>query len=121
MPGPGETGTALGHVSTTYSANESPEVLQALAFWLHQKGMIINATKPDLSAGIIKFFNGQTPGTKFIETMRINEKGNVGIGTQDPSRKLHIESYIPNGEIGIWSISKPVFQQQCLHRTKFTS
>ena len=98
--GPGETGTALGHVSTTYTANESPEDIAGFGILASsENGMIISATKPDLSPGVIKFFNGQTPGTKFIETMRINEKGNVGIGTPNPSRKLHIESYIPDGEI----------------------
>ena len=98
--GPGETGTALGHVSTTYTANESPEDIAGFGILASsENGMIINATKPDLSPGVIKFFNGQTPGTKFIETMRISEKGNVGIGTQNPDRKLHIETYVNEGEI----------------------
>lgn len=98
--GPGETGTALGHVSTTYTANESPEDIAGFGILASSgNGMIINATKPDLSPGVIKFFNGQTYGTKFIETMRINEKGNVGIGTIDPSRKLHVETYVQEGEI----------------------
>ena len=87
--GPGETGTALGHVSTTYTANESPEDIAGFGILASsENGMIINATKPDLSPGVIKFFNGQTSGTKFIETMRINANGNVGIGTPNSNWKI---------------------------------
>jgi hypothetical protein len=98
--GIGEAGTSLGHVSTTYAANESPEDVAGFGILASSdKGMIISATKSDLSPGIIKFFNGQTAGTKFIETMRINGNGHVGIGTQNPDRKLHVESYVQDGEI----------------------
>ncbi len=87
--GPGETGTALGHASTTYMANESPEDVAGFGILASsENGMIINATKPDLSPGVIKFFNGQTSGTKFIETMRINSNGNVGIGTPNSHREI---------------------------------
>ncbi len=97
--GPGETGTALGHASTTYKANESPEDVAGFGILASsENGMIINATKPDLSPGVIKFFNGQMPGTKFIETMRINANGNVGIGTQDPIGKLNIVGNVESGE-----------------------
>jgi hypothetical protein len=97
--GPGETGTALGHVSTTYLANESPEDVAGFGILASsENGMIINATKPDLSPGVIKFFNGQTSGTKFIETMRINSNGNVGIGTRDPIGKLNIVGSVESGE-----------------------
>ncbi len=97
--GPGETGTALGHVSTTYTANESPEDVAGFGILASsENGMIINATKPDLSPGIIKFFNGQTSGTKFIETMRINSNGNVGIGTPTPIGKLNIVGNVDAGE-----------------------
>jgi hypothetical protein len=103
--GPGETGTALGHVSTTYTANESPEDVAGFGILASsENGMIINATKPDLSPGVIKFFNGQTSGTKFIETMRINSNGNVGIGTTNPRAKVEIQ----DGDIYISSINKGV-------------
>ena len=72
-------------------ANESPEDVAGFGILASsENGMIINATKPDLSPGVIKFFNGQTSGTKFIETMRINSNGNVGIGTPNPIGKLNI-------------------------------
>jgi hypothetical protein len=97
--GPGITGTALGHVSTTYTANESPEDVAGFGILASsENGMIINATKPDLSPGVIKFFNGQTSGTKFIETMRINSNGNVGIGTPNPMGKLNIAGNVGSGE-----------------------
>jgi hypothetical protein len=97
--GPGEAGTALGHVSTTYLANEAPEDVAGFGILASsENGMIINATKPDLSPGIIKFFNGQTSGTKFIETMRISSNGNVGIGTPNPIGKLNIVGNIDAGE-----------------------
>jgi hypothetical protein len=97
--GPGITGTALGHVSTTYTANESPEDIAGFGILASsENGMIINATKPDLSPGVIKFFNGQTSGTKFIETMRINSNGNVGIGTPAPVSKLNIVGNVDAGE-----------------------
>jgi hypothetical protein len=97
--GPGEKGTALGHASTTYMANESPEDVAGFGILASSdNGMIINATKPDLSPGIIKFFNGQTSGTKFIETMRINSNGNVGIGTANPIGKLNIVGNVDAGE-----------------------
>jgi hypothetical protein len=97
--GPGETGTSLGHISTTYAANERPEEVAGFGMLSSSaNGMIINATKPDLSPGVIKFFNGQYEGTRFIETMRINENGNVGIGTKNPSGKLTIIDSVENGE-----------------------
>jgi hypothetical protein len=97
--GPGETGTALGHISNTYRANESPEDVAGYGILASsENGMIISATKPDLSPGVIKFFNGQTSGTKFIETMRINYNGNVGIGTSNPMGKLNIVGNIDAGE-----------------------
>ena len=103
--GPGETGTSLGHISTTYTANERPEEVAGFGMLSSSgNGMIINATKPDLSAGVIKFFNGQLPGTRFIETMRINENGFVGIGTVSPVAKLEVA----DGDIYIKDINRGI-------------
>jgi hypothetical protein len=66
--------------------------------------MIISATKPDLSPGVIKFFNGQYPGNKFIETMRINPNGYVGIGTIEPKAKLEVA----DGDVYIKDINRGV-------------
>ncbi len=97
--GSDETGTSLGHIATTYAANASPADIAGYGILASSdNGMIINATKPDLSPGIIKFFNGQTPDTKFIETMRINENGNIGIGTTNPTAKLYIEGNVQDGQ-----------------------
>lgn len=83
--------TILGHISETYTSNSQPGDLQDYSLLSSNgKGVIIGAFKNDLSPGIIKFFNGQNPDNSFIETMRIAENGNIGIGTNDPRVKLHI-------------------------------
>lgn len=97
--GSDEAGTSLGHISPTYTANVSPADIAGYGILASSdKGMIISATKPDLSPGIIKFFNGQTSDTKFIENMRISENGNVGIGTTNPTTKLYIEGNVQDGQ-----------------------
>ena len=100
-----EIGTALGHISKTYTANASPVDIADYGILASSgKGIIISATGSDLSPGVIKFFNGQTPDTKFIETMRITQNGNVGIGTTSPAAKLEIA----DGDVYIKDINKGI-------------
>lgn len=106
--GPGDNGTSLGHISTTYEANEVPQDVQGYGILAASgNGMIISATKPDLSPGVIKFFNGQTPGTKFIESMRISENGNIGIGTTAPAAKIQIA----DGDVYISDINRGIIMK----------
>ena len=90
--------TILGHISETYGANDSPEDLQDFGILSSNgKGLILGALKNDLSAGIIKFCLGHSPGNTFNERMRINSDGNVGIGTKEPVELLDINGGLKIG------------------------
>ncbi len=51
-------------------------------------------SRGDADKSVVQFFQGST------EVMRINNGGNIGVGTTTPNEKLHIESSI-NGELNI--------------------
>lgn len=98
----------LGHISETYTGNSRPEDLQDYGLLTSNgKGLLIGALKNDLSAGVIKFFNGQNPDNSFIETMRIAENGNVGIGTSEPQAKLQVA----DGDVYISDIDKGIIMK----------
>ncbi|MBL0006680.1 MAG: hypothetical protein IPP25_05680 [Saprospiraceae bacterium] len=58
------------------------------------RGIILRADDP---SGVIKFFAGGSIQSS-PERMRINELGNVGIGTQNPAYKLSIEGLDDTGD-----------------------
>jgi hypothetical protein len=103
--GPSNNHTILGHISETYTANDSPEDLQDYGMVSSNgKGLIIGASRNNLQPGIIKFVSGQSTGTTFDERMRIDTTGNIGIGTKEPGAKLEIadgDIFISNIEYGI--------------------
>lgn len=99
---------ALGYISKTYSANDSPEDLQDFGILTSSgKGLIIGATKSNRNPGIIKFVSGQSSGTTFDERMRIDSTGYIGIGTKSPSTKLQIA----DGDIYISDIEKGIIMK----------
>jgi hypothetical protein len=96
--GPTASGTSLGHISSTYtSCDNYQEIADFGRLTSSGNGIMIDATKADMSAGIIKFCSGQGPGTAYIERMRIDRSGNIGIGTPSPDVKLRIEGNVDNG------------------------
>ncbi len=103
-----EYGTSLGHISNTYTANGYPEDVQDYGRLTSSgNGLIIDATKPDREPGIIKFCNGMTSENIFIESMRIDKSGNIGIGTKEPKAKLHIK----DGDIYINCLDKGIIMK----------
>jgi hypothetical protein len=90
--------SVFGHISETYTANDSFEELQDYG-WVSSNGngLIICASKNNRKPGIIKFLSGQTFGTTFDERMRIDTTGYVGIGTSQPKVKLDINGGIRIG------------------------
>jgi hypothetical protein len=65
--GPTESGTSLGHISSTYTVNDQyGEIADYGRLTSSGNGLMIDATKPDMSPGIIKFCSGQGPGTAFM-------------------------------------------------------
>ena len=100
--------TIFGHISDTYTANDSPEDIQDYGIISSNgNGMIIGAIKNNLKPGVIKFVSGQSPGTTFNERMRIDSTGMVGIGTKSPSSKLQVA----DGDIYISDIEKGIIMK----------
>ncbi len=84
--------TALQHFSETYDFDgDKYSDFGILAS--SGRGIILRADDP---GGVIKFFAGGSIQSS-PERMRINEVGNLGIGTSDPSHKLSIEGTDPTG------------------------
>jgi hypothetical protein len=103
-----EYGTSLGHISNTYTANGSPEEVRDYGRLTSSgNGLIIDATKPDRKPGIIKFCNGMTDENIFIERMRIDKNGNIGIGTKEPMTKLEIA----DGDMYINGLNKGIIMK----------
>lgn len=100
--------SVFGHISETYTANDSPEELQDYG-WVSSNGngLIFCASKNNLKPGIIKFLSGQSSGTTFDERMRIDSTGYVGIGTKQPYAKLEIA----DGDIYISDIEKGIIMK----------
>jgi hypothetical protein len=97
--GPTTSGTSLGHISSTYtSAGSYEEIADYGRLTSSGNGLMIDATKPDMSPGIIKFCSGQNAETAFIERMRIDANGNIGIGTSEPNALLNIKADVPSGD-----------------------
>ncbi len=89
--GPSNNHTIIGHISETYTANDSPKDLQDYGMVSSNgNGLIIGASRNNLKPGVIKFVSGQSTGTTFDERMRIDTTGNIGIGTKKPGAKLEI-------------------------------
>jgi hypothetical protein len=106
--GPTESATALGHISSTYTMNDDYEEIRDYGRLTSSgPGLMIDATKGDMSGGIIKFTSGLGPGTAFKEHMRITPEGNIGIGTASPNSKLEVA----NGDIFITDIDKGVIMK----------
>lgn len=100
--------TVFGHISETYTANDSPQDLQDYGtLSSNGNGIIINATKNNSKPGVIKFLSGQSIGTTFDERMRIDSTGFIGIGTKSPSSKLQVA----NGDIYISDIEKGIIMK----------
>ena len=106
--GSSENHTIFGHISETYTANDSPQDLQDFGIISSNgNGLIIGATKNNSNPGIIKFVSGQSNGTKFDERMRIDSSGNIGIGTSAPKAKLQVT----DGDIFISDIEKGIIMK----------
>ena len=106
----GESGnsTSLGHISDTYTATGFPEEIQDFGRLTSSgKGLMIDATKSNQGAGIIKFCTGKDESNSFQERMRIDSSGNIGIGTAHPAAKLQIA----DGDIYISDIEKGIIMK----------
>jgi hypothetical protein len=88
------TFTLLGHSSSTYTVSENSDDIGQV--WSSGKGLILRASPVAANLdyqGVIRFYTGWNPNSTFAshERMRVSANGNVGIGTQAPTNRLHIE------------------------------
>jgi hypothetical protein len=88
--GASNTNTTFSHAASTYFLSDYADFGQ---IWSTGKGLILRASAPsatDPNVSVIKFQTGYKPDGQSFERMRISANGNVGIGTSDPTGKLHI-------------------------------
>lgn len=98
--------TVLEHVAREYSYPLLPNPFAGFGqLYSKDNGLILRAGGPSSPNGIIKFMTGNLDSDNFsLERMRIDAKGNLGIGTQEPKSKLQVTSgdvYVENPDRGI--------------------
>lgn len=107
--GNGESFTSISHNGENYSA--TPGYDQSGQIWTNGNALVLRNS----GSGIIRFETHTSMNT--IERMRINDVGNVGIGTTNPIAKLQIA----NGDIFIEDASFGVIMKspdgQCWRMT----
>jgi len=94
-----DKGAAFGYTSKNYSLNDLSDFG---VFTTNGRGFALVAY-----TGQIRFYTNKKPDNSYDERMRINEEGNVGIGTSDPNAKLEVKGdvYINDITSGIIMIS----------------
>jgi hypothetical protein len=97
--------TNIGHHSSIYGLNTyGTEYADFGQLWSSGAGLILRAGNPTTGEGVLKFQTGWTSQGASYERMRIDENGNVGVGTKTPKTKLQITNgdvYVENPDKGI--------------------
>ncbi len=97
--------TDIVHTSSIYGLSTyGTEYADFGQLWSSGAGLILRAGNPSTGGGILKFQTGWTSIGASYERMRIDENGNVGIGTNNPKTKLQITNgdvYVENPNKGI--------------------
>lgn len=95
------TGSSTGHsviqdYGSTYTASTSYDFAGFLNVANSNRGVMLQANSAD---GVIKFYTGHNEMMSAgVERMRIDQNGNIGIGTANPTTKLYIESNVQDGQ-----------------------
>lgn len=94
--------TALQHVSSTYLFPGLDEYADFGQLYSRGAGLILRSGSPESPNGVIKFMTGITGAGGSLERMRLDQNGNLGIGTKSPKDPLVIASNeIPYSELSI--------------------
>lgn len=107
MAGVPSSKTVLQHVSSTYNIPGFLEYADFGQLYSRGSGLILRSGSNENPYGIIKLMTGNNSGGS-IERMRIDWRGNVGIGTQTPQQPLTVSSNaIPYSELSIGFSNTP--------------
>jgi hypothetical protein len=94
--------TVLQHVSSTYFFSGLDEYADFGQLYSRGAGLILRSGSPESPNGVINFMTGITGTGGSLERMRLDQNGNVGIGTKSPKDPLVIASNeIPYSELSI--------------------
>ena len=95
--------TLAQHSNTYYQPIYGYDYADTGVLWNNGPGLILRAGTASIS-GRIKFETGINSDGTINERMRVDENGNIGIGTKNPKTKLQVTNgdvYVENADKGI--------------------